>query len=155
VTCAVHAVVMVQCVKCALAAQMREGLMVIVFLTKHYIKLIAGYNSVITIPSGATNIDIRQHGYNSRKDDDNYLALENSNRNWILNGDWQVSVFGQTLSVRGAALEYSGSDHIIETITSGTVPVKEDLYLHVINKKRNSIMIDTKIGSLRWRDLSS
>jgi len=33
-----------------------------------------GYNSVVAIPAGATNIDVRQHGYDNRKDDDNYLG---------------------------------------------------------------------------------
>jgi hypothetical protein len=33
-----------------------------------------GYNHVFIVPSGATNIDIRQHGFKNRKDDDNYLG---------------------------------------------------------------------------------
>lgn len=38
------------------------------------IPVVAGYNHIITIPSGATEIDIRQHGHNYLADDDNYLG---------------------------------------------------------------------------------
>lgn len=33
-----------------------------------------GYNEVVRIPSGATNIDVRQHSYSGKSDDDNYLG---------------------------------------------------------------------------------
>lgn len=32
------------------------------------------YNNVTLIPAGATNIDIRQHGYRHLPDDENYLG---------------------------------------------------------------------------------
>jgi len=32
------------------------------------------YNNVTVIPAGATNIDIRQHGYRHVKEDENYLG---------------------------------------------------------------------------------
>lgn len=49
-----------------------------------------GYNFIVAIPAGATNIDIRQNSHTGDKNDDNYLALTNSNKQWILNGDFQV-----------------------------------------------------------------
>lgn len=36
--------------------------------------LFAGYNEVVRIPSGATNIDVRQHSYSGKPEDDNYLG---------------------------------------------------------------------------------
>jgi len=33
-----------------------------------------GYNVVVRIPSGATNIDVRQHSYSGKPEDDNYLG---------------------------------------------------------------------------------
>lgn len=33
-----------------------------------------GYNEVVRIPSGATNIDVRQHSYSGKPEDDNYLG---------------------------------------------------------------------------------
>lgn len=35
---------------------------------------VAGYNEVVRIPSGATNIDVRQHSYSGKPEDDNYLG---------------------------------------------------------------------------------
>uniref|UniRef100_A0A803VZ13 ADAM metallopeptidase with thrombospondin type 1 motif 9 n=1 Tax=Ficedula albicollis TaxID=59894 RepID=A0A803VZ13_FICAL len=39
------------------------------FNTVHY-----GYNVVVRIPAGATNIDVRQHSYSGKPEDDNYLG---------------------------------------------------------------------------------
>lgn len=33
-----------------------------------------GYNEVVQIPSGATNIDVRQHSNSGKPEDDNYLG---------------------------------------------------------------------------------
>lgn len=33
-----------------------------------------GYNTVVRIPAGATNIDVRQHSYSGKPEDDNYLG---------------------------------------------------------------------------------
>lgn len=33
-----------------------------------------GYNTVVRIPAGATNIDIKQVSYSGKPDDDNYLG---------------------------------------------------------------------------------
>lgn len=35
---------------------------------------LTGYNEVVRIPSGATNIDVRQHSYSGKPEDDNYLG---------------------------------------------------------------------------------
>lgn len=34
----------------------------------------AGYNTVVRIPAGATNIDIKQVSYSGKPEDDNYLG---------------------------------------------------------------------------------
>jgi hypothetical protein len=39
---------------------------------------LTGYNSVVKIPKGATNIDIRQYAPNDNKDDDMYLGKQNA-----------------------------------------------------------------------------
>lgn len=43
-------------------------------LLKAFLMPLTGYNEVVRIPSGATNIDVRQHSYSGRSDDDNYLG---------------------------------------------------------------------------------
>ena len=37
--------------------------------------LLSGYNRVVTIPAGATNILVTQNGLDKSKDDDNYLGV--------------------------------------------------------------------------------
>uniref|UniRef100_A0A1I7XFA5 GON domain-containing protein n=1 Tax=Heterorhabditis bacteriophora TaxID=37862 RepID=A0A1I7XFA5_HETBA len=82
-----------------------------------------GYNAVMKIPAGSANIDIRQHGYNNQKDDDNYLSLRAANGDFLLNGHYQVSVFRQQIPIQDVILEYSGSDNIVERI-NGTGPIR-------------------------------
>ncbi|KJH45426.1 thrombospondin type 1 domain protein [Dictyocaulus viviparus] len=81
-----------------------------------------GYNAVMKIPAGSANIDIRQHGYNNQKDDDNYLSIRAANGEFLLNGHYQVSVFRQQIPIQDVILEYSGSDNIVERI-NGTGPI--------------------------------
>lgn len=40
----------------------------------HVQNYIAGYNVVVKIPAGATNIEVLQHSYSGRPEDDNYLG---------------------------------------------------------------------------------
>ncbi|CEF59256.1 A disintegrin and metalloproteinase with thrombospondin motifs 9 [Strongyloides ratti] len=90
-----------------------------------------GYNEILKIPAGSANIDIRQHGYNNNKEDDNYLALRSENGEFLLNGHYQVSVFRKLVHINDVILEYSGSDKVVERI-NGTGPIRSDLYLHVL-----------------------
>nr|XP_006004481.1 PREDICTED: A disintegrin and metalloproteinase with thrombospondin motifs 9 [Latimeria chalumnae] len=97
------------------------------FNTVHY-----GYNSVVRIPAGATNIDVRQHSYSGRPEDDNYLALSNSRGEFLLNGDFVVSMFKREIKVGGAVIEYSGSDHIVERINC-TDRINEEIEVQVLS----------------------
>uniref|UniRef100_A0A803U052 ADAM metallopeptidase with thrombospondin type 1 motif 9 n=1 Tax=Anolis carolinensis TaxID=28377 RepID=A0A803U052_ANOCA len=96
------------------------------FNTVHY-----GYNTVIRIPAGATNIDVRQHSYSGKPEDDNYLALS-SNEGFILNGDYVVSMFKKEIRVGNAVIEYSGSDTPIERINS-TYRIDQEIVLQVLS----------------------
>uniref|UniRef100_A0AAQ4S610 ADAM metallopeptidase with thrombospondin type 1 motif, 9 n=1 Tax=Gasterosteus aculeatus aculeatus TaxID=481459 RepID=A0AAQ4S610_GASAC len=75
-----------------------------------------GYNDVVRIPSGATNIDVRQHSYSGKPEDDNYLAISNNREGFLLNGEFVVSMFKREIKVGNVVIEYSGSDHVIERI---------------------------------------
>ncbi|XP_025025937.1 A disintegrin and metalloproteinase with thrombospondin motifs 9 isoform X3 [Python bivittatus] len=96
------------------------------FSTVHY-----GYNTVIRIPAGATNIDVRQHSYSGKPEDDNYLALS-SNEGFILNGDYVVSMFKKEIKIGNAVIEYSGSDTPIERINS-TYRIDQEIVLQVLS----------------------
>ncbi|XP_041047780.1 A disintegrin and metalloproteinase with thrombospondin motifs 9-like isoform X1 [Carcharodon carcharias] len=91
-----------------------------------------GYNVVVQIPIGATNIDVRQHSHSGKPEDDNYLALANSRGEFLLNGDFVVSMFKREIKVRGAVIEYSGSDNGVERINC-TDRIEEELIVQVLS----------------------
>ncbi|XP_038235096.1 A disintegrin and metalloproteinase with thrombospondin motifs 20 isoform X4 [Dermochelys coriacea] len=96
------------------------------FNSAHY-----GYNVVVKIPMGATNIDIRQHSYSGKPEDDNYLALSDTHGNFILNGNFVVSMSKKEIGIQGAIFEYSGSNNTVERINS-TDRLEEELILQVL-----------------------
>ncbi|XP_029473156.1 A disintegrin and metalloproteinase with thrombospondin motifs 20 [Rhinatrema bivittatum] len=96
------------------------------FNSAHY-----GYNLVVKIPVGATNIDIRQHSYSGKPEDDNYLALADSKGNFVLNGNFVVSMFKREINIHGAIFEYSGSDNSVERINC-TDRIEDELILQVL-----------------------
>uniref|UniRef100_A0A8C5FZ05 Peptidase M12B domain-containing protein n=1 Tax=Gouania willdenowi TaxID=441366 RepID=A0A8C5FZ05_GOUWI len=91
-----------------------------------------GYNEVVQIPSGATNIDVRQHSYSGKADDDNYLAVSNSRGEFLFNGEFVVSMFKREIKVGNAIIEYSGSDHIVERINC-TERIEEEIIVQVLS----------------------
>ncbi|XP_077132057.1 A disintegrin and metalloproteinase with thrombospondin motifs 9 isoform X1 [Ranitomeya variabilis] len=91
-----------------------------------------GYNTVVRIPAGATNIDVRQHSYSGKPEDDNYLALSNSHGEFLLNGDFVVSMFKREIKVGNAVIEYSGSDHAVERINC-TDRIDQEIVLQILS----------------------
>uniref|UniRef100_A0A915LH22 Uncharacterized protein n=2 Tax=Meloidogyne incognita group TaxID=654580 RepID=A0A915LH22_MELJA len=93
-----------------------------------------GYNEVLRIPAGAANIDITQNSLHQlrKEEDENYLALRMPNGDWLLNGQFHVSVFPQQIQILDTVLEYSGSDTPQERI-NGTGPLRTDVYLHFLS----------------------
>ncbi|XP_078388307.1 A disintegrin and metalloproteinase with thrombospondin motifs 8-like [Cetorhinus maximus] len=77
-----------------------------------------GYNDIVTIPAGATNIDIKQRSHKGIKHDGNYLAVKLLDDKYILNGDYSVITVEQDIPIGGAILKYSGSSTTLERIQS-------------------------------------
>ncbi|KAJ8377406.1 hypothetical protein AAFF_G00260660 [Aldrovandia affinis] len=90
-----------------------------------------GYNIVVRIPAGATNIDIKQVSYSGRPEDDNYLALSDSQNNYLLNGNFVVAMFKKEINFKGTVIEYSGSDTQEEHINC-TERIEDELVLQVL-----------------------
>ncbi|XP_006158087.1 A disintegrin and metalloproteinase with thrombospondin motifs 9 isoform X1 [Tupaia chinensis] len=95
--------------------------------TVHY-----GYNTVVRIPAGATNIDVRQHSFSGKSEDDNYLALSSSKGEFLLNGDFVVTMSKREIRIGNAVIEYSGSDNVVERINS-TDRIEQELLLQVLS----------------------
>ncbi|XP_072548323.1 A disintegrin and metalloproteinase with thrombospondin motifs 8 [Salminus brasiliensis] len=81
-------------------------------------KVIQGYSDIVTIPIGATNIDIKQRSNGGVKHDGSYLAVKRADGEYILNGNYSVSTVEQDIPARGAVLKYSGSATTMERIQS-------------------------------------
>ena len=90
-----------------------------------------GYNTVIRIPAGSSSLDVRQRGYMGSNRDDNYLALwDPQTEQYLLNGNFVVSMFQKTIQFGGTTIDYSGSDAIVERLNSSK-PIKKDLVIQV------------------------
>uniref|UniRef100_A0AAQ4QK56 ADAM metallopeptidase with thrombospondin type 1 motif 20 n=1 Tax=Gasterosteus aculeatus aculeatus TaxID=481459 RepID=A0AAQ4QK56_GASAC len=91
-----------------------------------------GYNTVVRIPAGATNIDIKQVSYSGKPEDDNYLALSDNQSNSVLNGNFVVAMFKREITFKGTVIDYSGSDTPVERINC-TDRIQDELVLCVGN----------------------
>uniref|UniRef100_A0A3P8V006 ADAM metallopeptidase with thrombospondin type 1 motif 9 n=1 Tax=Cynoglossus semilaevis TaxID=244447 RepID=A0A3P8V006_CYNSE len=91
-----------------------------------------GYNEVVRIPVGATNIDVRQHSYSGKPADDNYLAISNSRGEFLLNGVFVVSMFKKEVKVGNVVIEYSGSENVVERINC-TERIEEEIVVQVLS----------------------
>ncbi|KAJ7421325.1 hypothetical protein WISP_43320 [Willisornis vidua] len=77
-----------------------------------------GYNDIVTIPAGATNIDIKQRSHRGVRHDGNYLALRTLEGKYLLNGDFAISAMEQDILLNGTILKYSGSMTTLERLQS-------------------------------------
>ncbi|XP_063273776.1 A disintegrin and metalloproteinase with thrombospondin motifs 8 isoform X2 [Prinia subflava] len=77
-----------------------------------------GYNDIVTIPAGATNIDIKQRSHRGVWHDGNYLALKTLEGRYLLNGDFAISAMEQDILIKGTILKYSGSMTTLERLQS-------------------------------------
>uniref|UniRef100_A0A8C4N9N0 ADAM metallopeptidase with thrombospondin type 1 motif, 15a n=1 Tax=Eptatretus burgeri TaxID=7764 RepID=A0A8C4N9N0_EPTBU len=83
-----------------------------------------GYNYVVTIPAGATKVDIRQRGYKGLNSDDNYLALRGSEGKYLLNGNYIVTTAARDVVLQGGG----GGDRGGVLYYTGTATKKERLH---------------------------
>uniref|UniRef100_A0A8B9HBF8 ADAM metallopeptidase with thrombospondin type 1 motif, 15b n=1 Tax=Astyanax mexicanus TaxID=7994 RepID=A0A8B9HBF8_ASTMX len=97
-----------------------------------FTKPIHGYNFVITLPVGASNVDVRQRGYRGLVNDDNYLAIKNTHGRYLLNGNYVVSAVEKDIIVKGSLLRYSGTSSAVETLQA-TRPLQEPLTVEVLS----------------------
>ncbi|KAJ3591066.1 hypothetical protein NHX12_009013 [Muraenolepis orangiensis] len=87
-------------------------------ITGSYSKTKYGYSDIVTIPVGATNIDIKQRSHHRIRHDGHYLAIKRAKGSYVLNGNFSVSTLEQDIPVQGATLKYSGSSTTLERIQS-------------------------------------
>ncbi|KAG9482142.1 hypothetical protein GDO78_011044 [Eleutherodactylus coqui] len=96
-----------------------------------FTKPIHGYNFVVTVPAGASNVDVRQRGYKGLINDDNYLAVKNGQGRYLLNGNYIVSAVEKDILVRGSLLKYTGTGTAVEALQAVGV-IQESLTIEVL-----------------------
>ncbi|XP_049641714.1 A disintegrin and metalloproteinase with thrombospondin motifs 1 [Suncus etruscus] len=90
-----------------------------------------GYHDIVTIPSGATNIEVKQRNQRGTRNNGSYLAIRAADGTYILNGDFTLSTLEQDITYKGTVLRYSGSSAALERIRSFS-PLKEPLTIQVL-----------------------
>ncbi|XP_038520238.1 A disintegrin and metalloproteinase with thrombospondin motifs 8 isoform X1 [Canis lupus familiaris] len=90
-----------------------------------------GYNDIVTIPAGATNIDVKQRSHPGIQNDGNYLALKTADGQYLLNGNLAISAIEQDILLKGTILKYSGSIATLERLQSFR-PLPEPLTVQLL-----------------------
>ncbi|XP_017769222.1 PREDICTED: A disintegrin and metalloproteinase with thrombospondin motifs 20 isoform X2 [Nicrophorus vespilloides] len=94
-----------------------------------------GYNSIIKIPTGSSNLLVTQKNNADDNADENYLVLRDSiTQNYILNGNYVISVSSKELGYGGLTIFYSGSKENVESLrTERNFKLTKDLLLDVLS----------------------
>ncbi|XP_019733957.1 A disintegrin and metalloproteinase with thrombospondin motifs 1 [Hippocampus comes] len=91
-----------------------------------------GYQDVVTIPAGATHLDVKQRAPGNGRHDNSYLAVRRQDGTYLLNGDYKLMTIESDITVRGALLRYSGSSASLERLRSFS-PLPEALTIQVLS----------------------
>lgn len=91
-----------------------------------------GYQDVVTIPAGATHVDVKQRSPGSSRHDNSYLAVQRRDGTYLLNGEYKLMTMETDIALRGAHLRYSGSSATLERIRS-FAPLPEPLTIQVLS----------------------
>lgn len=98
----------------------------------NYLCFRPGYVDVVTIPAGATHVDIKQRAPGNGRQDNSYLAVQRQDGTYLLNGDYKLMTMETDIAVRGSLLRYSGSSAVLERLRSFS-PLPEPLTIQVLS----------------------
>uniref|UniRef100_A0A8C5I5P3 Peptidase M12B domain-containing protein n=1 Tax=Gouania willdenowi TaxID=441366 RepID=A0A8C5I5P3_GOUWI len=91
-----------------------------------------GYQDVVTIPAGATHLDVKQRSPENDHHDNNYLAVKRQDGTYLFNGDYKLMTMETDVTISGALLRYSGSFAPLERLRS-FAPLPEPLTIQVLS----------------------
>ncbi|XP_062236464.1 A disintegrin and metalloproteinase with thrombospondin motifs 1 [Platichthys flesus] len=91
-----------------------------------------GYQDVVTIPAGATHLDVKQRAPGNGRHDNSYLAVRRLDGTYLLNGDYKLMTMETDIALRGSLLRYSGSSATLERLRS-FAPLPEPLVIQVLS----------------------
>ena len=91
-----------------------------------------GYNTVVRIPAGATNIRVSQTSWSGSARDHNYIAARDSQSGrYLINGGFILTMYSSQIEYGGVMLDYTGSDVVTETLRCDK-PLTKDLIVEVL-----------------------
>jgi len=91
-----------------------------------------GYQDVVTIPAGATHLDVKQRAPGNGRPDNSYLAVRRADGSYLLNGKYKLTTQETDIALRGSVLRYSGSAATLERLRS-FAPLPEPLTVQVLS----------------------
>ncbi|XP_069673465.1 papilin isoform X4 [Periplaneta americana] len=92
-----------------------------------------GYNDILLIPAGATNIHVREVQASN-----NYLAIRNVTGHYYLNGNWRID-FPRSLKFAGTIFHYERKPHgfYAPESVSALGPTTEPIYIVLLYQETN------------------
>ncbi|XP_023705293.1 papilin isoform X5 [Cryptotermes secundus] len=92
-----------------------------------------GYNDILLIPAGATNIQVREVQASN-----NYLAIRNVTGHYYLNGNWRID-FPRSLKFAGTIFHYERKPHgfYAPESVSALGPTTEPIYIVLLYQETN------------------
>ncbi|KAG8262319.1 hypothetical protein J6590_054750 [Homalodisca vitripennis] len=92
-----------------------------------------GYNDLMLIPAGATNIRIQEI-----KPSNNYLAIRNVTGHYYLNGNWRID-FPRSIRACGTIFHYERKPHgfFAPEMISALGPTLEPIYIVLLYQEKN------------------
>ena len=92
-----------------------------------------GYNTVVRIPAGASNIRVSQTSWSGSARDHNYIAARDSQSGkYLINGGFVLSMYSSQIEYGGVRLDYTGSDVVTETLKCDK-PLTRDLIVELLS----------------------
>uniref|UniRef100_A0A3P8ZAV6 Peptidase M12B domain-containing protein n=1 Tax=Esox lucius TaxID=8010 RepID=A0A3P8ZAV6_ESOLU len=91
-----------------------------------------GYQDVVSIPAGATHLDVKQRAPSGGRQDNSYLAVLRKDGTYLLNGDYKLTTLETDITLKGGLLRYSGSSASVERLRS-FLPLPEALTIQVLS----------------------
>ncbi|XP_046402802.1 LOW QUALITY PROTEIN: papilin [Ischnura elegans] len=95
--------------------------------------LVVGYNDILLIPAGATNILVRE-----LEASNNYLAVRNTTNHYYLNGNWRID-FPRDLRFAGTVFHYDRRPHgfYAPELLRALGPTTEAIYIVLLYQETN------------------
>ncbi|XP_023211883.1 papilin-like isoform X2 [Centruroides sculpturatus] len=92
-----------------------------------------GYNDILLIPAGATNIFVKE-----RHATNNYLAIRNLTGHFYLNGNWRIE-FPRSLKFAGTTFHYERKPHgqLAPETLRALGPITESVFIVLLYQEKN------------------